>query len=463
MRASSTTPSKGSSVADHHLRIIRGMAWLVAYVLLAKVVGAAKELVLAHKYGVSELVDAYVLAYAYVYWFPALVAGLLTTALVPVLALSKHKGAERSLHFQREILGAMLVIAVLSGALAPWVLPAVVEQIPTAFSTTGIAALQYFLQWLSPIVLVGLLTVLGSTLLLAFERHENTLFECIVPATLLLVLLLSVGVDPWPLLFGTLLGSVIHLGAVGYALHRRGALRGPTFGYASPEWKIFLSRMGVIALGFTALSLLTLIDPTIAAGLGAGAVSSLGYANRIVALITGLVTTAVARAMLPVLSELIAASDWGRAASTARWWSIGIFLGSIPAVIVVWWLSPHLVRLLFEHGAFTAQDTANVSELVRYGLLQIPFYAGSLVVAQLLIAAGLLRLVVAIAVLNLTTKLIAVYLLIDAYGAIGIQLSTAIMYASSFVGHWIIFERLGRRHALRPMTAGDAAARRNPK
>src|SRR5690606_5051251 len=113
-----------------------------------------------------EVVDAYLLAYTYVLWLPVLVTGLLTTALVPVIALSRQDGQDQARLFQGEVFGVMLLIAVLIGGAAPWILPAIVTHIPTAFSTKGDASLLYFLEWLSPIVMLGLLTVLGSTLLL---------------------------------------------------------------------------------------------------------------------------------------------------------------------------------------------------------------------------------------------------------------------------------------------------------
>ena len=43
-------------------------------------------------------------------------------------------------------------------------------------------------------------------------------------------------------------------------------------------------------------------------------------------------------------------------------------------LIISWWLAPWIVKLLFERGAFTARNTEAVTEVFRYGLIQIPFF-----------------------------------------------------------------------------------------
>src|SRR5690606_20506458 len=88
--------------------------------------------------------------------------------------------------------------------------------------------------------------------------------------------------------------------------------------------------------------------------------------------------------------------------------------------------------LLFERGAFTANDTQAVAHVLRWGLLQLPFYFGVLVLVQLLASQNRYRLMAAIAVANFALKAVMNTFLAPAMGTAGIMLATGLMYALSY-------------------------------
>jgi peptidoglycan biosynthesis protein MviN/MurJ (putative lipid II flippase) len=141
---------------------------------------------------------------------------------------------------------------------------------------------------------------------------------------------------------------------------------------------------------------------------------------------------AISRATLPVLSELLSAGDHARARSIALKWSlVMLVLGSV-VVVVGWLLAPMGVALLFQRGAFDAANTAAVSDLVRWGLLQLPFYFAVLVLVQLLASEGRFRAMAFIAAANFAVKAAANFVLIRWFGIEGVMLATGVMGASSF-------------------------------
>ena len=50
-----------SDPESHHRKIATGFVWVALFVFIGKLAGAAKEMAIAWRYGVSETVDAYVL------------------------------------------------------------------------------------------------------------------------------------------------------------------------------------------------------------------------------------------------------------------------------------------------------------------------------------------------------------------------------------------------------------------
>ena len=97
-----------------------------------------------------------------------------------------------------------------------------------------------------------------------------------------------------------------------------------------------------------------------------------------------------------------------------------------------WLLAPWGVSVLFQRGAFTAENTQAVAQVLRWGLLQLPFYFGVLILVQLLASQNRYRLMSGIAVANFALKAALNAVLAPRMGAAGIMLATSLMYLLSF-------------------------------
>ncbi len=167
--------------------------------------------------------------------------------------------------------------------------------------------------------------------------------------------------------------------------------------------------------------------------MGANANATLGYAARLLSLLLGLGAASVGRAALPVLADVQRRGDVLRARQLALKWSVLMALAGAVVMAVGWLLAPWMVSLLFERGAFSAQDTQRVAEVMRWGLLQLPFYFGVLVLVQLLASQNRYRIMAAIAIANFLLKAAMNYVLAPVMGVSGIMLATSLMYALSYL------------------------------
>jgi peptidoglycan biosynthesis protein MviN/MurJ (putative lipid II flippase) len=253
-----------------------------------------------------------------------------------------------------------------------------------------------------------------------------------VPALVITLVLLAFpagGVEP--LVWGTLAGFAFHLAGLAFPLARRGEIEAPRFSHQSPQWPAFWQGFGAMLVGDILISFIDIIDQFFAAHLDTGAIATLSYANRILALILGLGATAVGRATLPVFSRAQAlGGDQGRRVAT-HWMRLLLMLGVI-AMIVGWWLVPWMVKVLFERGAFTAQDTQTVTEILRYGLMQVPFYFAALVLVSFLASQRKYKLITINAGFNLLVKIGGNFTLIPFLGINGIVTATSVMQMFSF-------------------------------
>jgi peptidoglycan biosynthesis protein MviN/MurJ (putative lipid II flippase) len=150
------------------------------------------------------------------------------------------------------------------------------------------------------------------------------------------------------------------------------------------------------------------------------------------ALILGLGATSVHRATLPVFSGIQAEFGDSDSQNMALRLSGFILAAGVPIVLIGWWLAPWAVAILFQRGAFRLEDTIAVSEVLRYYLLQVPFYFAGIVLMSWTTSRSLYRVLLFSAAVVLVIKLICNAVLMQLYGVNGLAMGTSIMYLCYF-------------------------------
>jgi len=427
--------------ADHHA-IARGMAWVILFVFLGKLAGAAKEMAIAYRYGVSEDVDAYLFVLNLVSWPVGVWFSVLTVVLVPLAARIRHNSSVDLPRFRSELLGLTLLLG-MGLMLFAWLgLPLLLRSPWTGLPPTSVSIATNMVSGLALLAPLGVLISLFSAWMLSAGRHANTLLES-VPALVLLVAILSFpGGGAEPLVWGTVVGFAFHLASLAVPLARRGEIEAPSFTRQSPQWPAFWQGFGIMLAGQALMSFIGIIDQFFAAHLGTGSIATLSYANRILALIFGLGATAVARATLPVFSQAQAQGECQlHLHRVAAHWVRLLFVFGVVAMIVGWWLAPWAVKLLFERGAFIARDTEAVTEVLCYGLVQLPFYFAGLVLVSYASSQRRYILLFWSGVIGIIFKMIANVVLVPIFGIKGIVLAWAVVYALNALLFWLALGR----------------------
>jgi putative peptidoglycan lipid II flippase len=421
----------GTAVSD--AAVARRALQVLCFVLLGKAVAAAKEMAIAWRYGVSEVVDGYLLAFAIANWIPSLWMTVLTLVLVPLLARSASFPPGAMRRFDAELGGAALVIGIAATAIAVGTMLAALGAGWLAPGSEVMSRARVAILGLAPTIVIGTSTVLMSVRLMARGSQANTLFEAVPAACLLLAVLAWPSMDLGPLLLGTFVGAAAQLWLSALLVSRVGWIDRPRFGVSGPVWAAFRSGFGIVCAGQALMSLISVVDPIVAAGLGPGTVSTLSYASRILALLAAIGTTVVARALLPVLSRAVA-NGRDPAVDRLAWrWASAVFAGGAVLAALGAAFAPPMVRLLFERGAFGPAETEAVTELLRWALPQLPFYFAGVALVQWLSSRQRYVAIAGVAALCLAVKLAANALLVPAFGARGLMAATVAMYASSAI------------------------------
>lgn len=445
------------TVHSDHRRIFKGAVRVALFLVLGKAAGALKEMAVAYRYGISDAVDAYQFTMTMATWLPVTIVGALSVVLIPVLVKLRRAPEEERTRFIRELQGLVALCAVVLAGLI-WVCwPFVVDALGTGLNQNVRDMTVPLVTAFAPVAALMLIGGIASARLRARERHVNTLLDS-MPAVFTLCWVMLAGANPGvgPLAWGTLVGYLVQtLWLVWLAKRADFNLWGaPAWGMRSSHWPDLVRAAGVMLIGQVAMSFVGPLDQYTAANLGSNANATLGYAARLLSLVLGIGAVSVGRAALPVLADVQARGDGKRARVMALKWSIWMVGAGAVAVAVGWWLAPWGVALLFERGAFTAANTAAVADVLRWGLLQLPFYFGVLILVQLLACQNRYRIMAAIAVANFGLKAVLNTLLAPVMGTAGIMLATSCMYALSYLCYALV--------ALRPAPLNPKQAESEP-
>lgn len=360
-----------------HRRVASGFLWVGGFIFIAKLAGAMKEMAIAWRYGVSETVDAYAFAFNVLILPSSLCFSLLSLSLVPIVARLRRANPQALKSFQSELLGLTLLVGIALGLISFFAFPAMLRAGWISFSREALPKALEFAAPLSFLIPLGVTSALFSAWTLASGAHRNTLLEGVPSLALFFALLLP---DEWtqqPLIWGTLVGVATQAGMLAAPFYRVGEMQAPAISFRSPVWRSFGSAILALATTQTVMSATTVVDQLFAAQLGPGALSTLGYANRILSLIISMISLTISRATLPVLAE-IRAQGLETRHLVLRWTKWVLMLGFI-ALAIGWVAAPLAVKVIFERGRFGPNETIAVTDLLRFGLLQIPFYASAMV------------------------------------------------------------------------------------
>jgi len=416
-------------------RVLSAAAIVAVFTLATRLAGAAKEIVVAQRFGTSDEVDAFLLAFLLPSFAMSVIGGSLSTALIPAYVEVRQREGQAAA--QRLLSTVMLLcIGLLAGAalILASLVPALVPLIGSSFSPSKLqltAELSYLL--LPCLVLTGVATIWSAVLNAHGSFAPGAAAAMAVPLAIIVVLLLAgsvLGIRALPV--GLLAGSGVHAALVGIALHHEGLRLLPRWGGFTPEARHVMGQYLPMAAGMLVMELNPVINTVMAARLPAGSVASLGYGNKLVAFGVGIGSVSIGAAVLPHFSSMVARRDWRGLRGTIRTYALAVLAVTIPVTALGMALSEPIARLLYQRGAFTSADTLQVARIQLCYLAQLPFHLAGMLFVRFISAVSSNRALMWVSMATALVNVAGNYVLSGYLGAAGIALATSLVYAFTF-------------------------------
>jgi putative peptidoglycan lipid II flippase len=430
-------------------RSIFGAALTVGLLSLGvKLVAAVKEVVVAKAFGTSDELDAFLAAFLLPFFAINVVSGSFNAALIPTFVrVRDREGREAA----GKLLSSMLTVslAILAGValLLACSARAVLPLVASNFSPAKLALTRQLMYLLVPTLLICGLSTTWSAVLNAGQKFALAAVAPLITPLLTVAVLYAANAKGgiYSLAFATVAGLSAEALVLGWGLNRAGFSLLPRWHGLTEAVRESIGQYAPVAAGAVLMSGSLVVNQAMAAMLGPGSVAGLSYGSKVVSFILGTGSVALGTAVLPYFSRMVAAEDWTGVRHTVRTYVRLLTIAGVPVTVILVAGSQPLVRLLFERGNFTSDDTQVVARIAALFALQIPFYLAGQLGVRLLNALGKGRAIMAICAVNLTANLVGNWLFMKKMGVSGIALSTSVVYLVSCLQIFLVGTRELRR------------------
>lgn len=432
-------------------------------ILMSRITGLLREMVMAQKFGAGFVYDAFLLGFRIPNLARDLFAeGALSSAFVPTFTAYLARGEKKEAARLSNLVATAIIVLVGAFCLIGVVFsPALVGLLAPGFSAVPgkFALAVYMTRIMFPFLLLVALAaqamgVLNANDIYGVPAMASTFFNIsAVACGLGLGFWLGpyIGLSPIAgMAYGVVLGGAVQLIWQLPSLARAGFAFRPDFGWSHPGLQQIFRLMLPAILGNAAVQINVMVNTNLASRLSDplrgpdGPVSWLAYAFRFMQLPLGLFGVAFASAMLPSVARSAASENYEEFRKTLSR-SLGmVFLLTIPSSVGLVVLGRPIIGAIFQGGKFEVYDTHQTAIALSCYAVGLVGYASTKVLNPSFYALADARTPMLVSLLSILVNFSVAIVLLHVFhlGIAALALSTSTV---AVVACLMLFELLRRR------------------
>lgn len=368
MSEPTAAPAAAATTKEDNHSVMKAAGVVGLATFSSRILGFIRDMVLARLFGATPAADAFFVAFRIPSLLRELFAeGSMSSAFIPVFTeyrtlRSKQEAWELASAVFTTLLTIVTFVTVVGILAAPWL----VEMLAPGFQASpGKRELTTLLtRVMFPYLLFISLAALAMGILNSVRAFAAPAFSPLFLNIFIIGCALYVSPQlPEPII-GVAIG-VVAGGAAQFAMQLPSLkLRGLLFGFRFEPGHPGLRRIGMLMvpslLGLS-VTQINITVSTILASFFSGGPTYLFYGMRLIQFPLGIFGVALATAILPTLSAQAARGALDELRTTLGFGLRMILFIILPAMVGLILLRTPIVHLFFEHGTFTAQDTAETA------------------------------------------------------------------------------------------------------
>jgi len=414
------------------------------YTFLSRILGFVRDIFIAKFLGSTVTSDAFFVAFRLPSFFRRVLAeGAYSAALIPVFSgvVIDSRDDREAADFVENTMSLLLFVTVILTFIFYFGMPYIIQVLAPGFSTNKEAfdLAVYFGKIIFPyLIFISLVAHFTSII----NVHGKFAAGAFAPAILNISFILSLFLltpqlssAGHALSYGVLIGGLFQFIFMYQAILKfyRPRIRIPQLNKKLKKFfRLFFP--GVIGSGVIQINII--IGTIIASFLPVGAISHIYYADRLNQLPLAIFGIAMGIVLLPGLSKAIKNDNKKEINDTQNRSLEFALLISLPSAVGLYILSTPIIHILFERGAFLAEDTLYTAQVLSIFSLGLPAYILIKILVTCFFAREDTKTPLYVAVVSVIINVVLSLLLISTMREMGIALATAI---SAWVNVFLLF------------------------
>jgi putative peptidoglycan lipid II flippase len=434
---------------DENHSVVKAAGVIGVATFSSRILGFIRDMVLARLFGATPAADAFFVAFRIPSLLRELFAeGSMSSAFIPVFTeyrtmRTKQEAWELASALFTTLLTVVTFVTLAGILAAPWLVQLLApgfQENPDKLALTTLLARVMF-----PYLLFISLAALAMGILNSVRAFAAPAFSPLFLNIFIIVGALFVSPRlPEPII-GVAIG-VVAGGAAQFAMQLPSLkLRGLLFGFRFEPGHPGLKRIGLLMVPSLLGLSVTQINLTVSTILGsffAGGPTYLFYGMRLIQFPLGIFGVALATAILPTLSAQAARGALDELRTTLGFGLRMILFIMVPAMLGLILLRTPIVHLFFEHGTFSAHDTAETALAVLCYSLGLWAFGGVRIIVAAFYSLQDTKTPAISAAIAVAANILFSLALMSPLGAAGLALATAL---AAMVNGGILVAVLNRR------------------
>jgi len=414
--------------------VIRNLLLVGLLSLAPKIAFVVRDLLIAAQYGMSDQLDAFVVALSVPSLIMQILGQAIAAALVPSFIQARNDQgrpeavllAGRAITFSMILLGAVTLVMELAG---PWIIPALFS----GFSPEKQSLTITYYSYLTPLVFFQGCVIICTALLNANDCFGLiSVVPLITPSAVIAVSRLFPDMEHMtPLVLATVIGGGMEIGSILWMLrkHEFTIWNSQKLSQLRP----LIQQAIPVAVGMCLSNANIIIDQVFASFQGSGGTSNLSYGNKVPSFMLSMAALPLSTVLFPYFSKMVISTPPEQIRRSVRMWMLALLGVFIPVTCVAMFLSPWVVEFLFQHGRFHADDTEIVTRIQIAYLAQTPGYILAMIIGRVLSALQKNTVILTVSFVSFAVNMYLDYVLSHYIGISGIAASTSFVYTLSSI------------------------------
>lgn len=441
-----------------NLRILHWQSVSEAAVILAiitflsKIIGYIREVLVAYYFGATAQTDAFLIAFVLPSMVLGLVAGGLQVVIIPIYSEKKKKSPDQARLFVNQVFFVVSVFFLILSVVMYLFPFFFIKIVAYGFKGNRLDMAAHFMRYL---IVFGFFNVFIGFFTGLYQTEKQFLYpaiiglvgNCFVPISLI-TLTPFLGINSWTV--GEISFSFFGFFALFIVLlTKRGFFKSFLLKHIDwPEIRHFAELLLPIIFASSLFTVNNIVDKTVASSLVIGSIATLTFAQKIYRIPIGLLSMPLNISVYPTLSSLASEKNYRRYVVVFQQSIIFTMFIMIPISTIFIVFSQTIVKILFQHGAFTQSATRMTSFAVSMYSLSLFFIAANDLLKRVFFSFKDTKTPLYLSIIIVSMNIVGDLILSTFFGVGGIALATSIAVV---IGFFLYLIALGVKNRINGM------------